>query len=138
MLITGVLWAKPTWGVWWNWDPRLTTSLILWFIYIAYLLVRSFGFDKIRCARFSAIIGIIGFADVPIVALSIVLWQNLHPSALIFAGGLSYRMLITLIVSIFAFTLLYVLLTMVNFSLHKMEDTVSELEASATYEDEED
>jgi heme exporter protein C len=138
MLISGVLWAKPVWGVWWTWDPRLTTSLILWFIYAAYLLVRNFGFDKEKGARFAAIISIIGFADVPIVALSIILWQTLHPSALIFEGGLTHRMTITLMVRILAFTLFYLVLTIANYRLHKMEDVVAELESSSYVDDEEE
>jgi heme exporter protein C len=66
-LIAGSLWAKPIWGVWWTWDPRLTSSLVLWVIYIAYLLVRSYAASSEQGARFGAVIGIVGFLDVPIV-----------------------------------------------------------------------
>ena len=130
MLVTGSIWAKAVWNTWWAWDPRLTTSLILWFIYAGYLLVRNFGFERERSARFAAVIGIIGFADVPVVALSIVLWRTQHPSALVFEGGLTPSMLITLIVSVTAFTLFYVALLATSLSIRRMEDTVNELEAS--------
>jgi heme exporter protein C len=138
MLITGVIWAKAVWGLWWTWDARLTTSLVLWFIYVAYLLVRHFGFEKERGAKLAAVIAIIGFADVPVVAASIVLWQTLHPAALIFEGGLTPRMLVTLIISLMAFTLLYIALTRAAYSRHKMADLAAELESAASENSEED
>src|SRR4030042_5901728 len=60
VLITGPLWAKPTWGVWWVWDARLTTTLVLWLIYLAYLMVRSFALEESQGARFAAVVGIVG------------------------------------------------------------------------------
>ena len=130
MLATGSIWAKAVWNTWWTWDPRLTTSLILWFIYAGYLLVRNFGFERERSARFAAVIGIIGFADVPVVALSIVLWRTQHPSALVFEGGLTPSMFITLITSVIAFTVLYFALLATSVFIGRMEDAVNELEAS--------
>jgi len=109
MLISGSIWAKPVWGVWWTWDPRLTTSLVLWIIFVAYFLVRSYLADADRRARFAAVVGIIGFIDVPIVALAITLTRTQHPSAIIFEGGLVPVMMMTLMVSIIAFTALFVL-----------------------------
>ncbi len=107
VLITGSIWAKPIWGTWWVWEPRLTTALVLWFIYIAYLMVRSFATEESRGARFAAIVGIVGFIDVPIVALAIVLWRTQHPGPVIFGGGLAPPMLLTLIICILAFTALF-------------------------------
>ncbi len=69
-LIVGSTWARPVWGVWWTWEPRLTATFILWFIYIAYLMVRSFTTDESRGARFAAVVGIIGFIDIPIIILA--------------------------------------------------------------------
>lgn len=109
-LITGMIWAKPAWGVWWTWSPRLTSALVLWFIYVAYLVVRGYAGEGERAARFSSVVGIIGFLDVPVVILSITLWRTQHPSALIFEGGLAPSMLVTLQICIVAFTLLFVLL----------------------------
>lgn len=106
-LITGAIWAKPIWGVWWTWEPRLTATLVLWLIYLAYLMVRSFAEDESRGARFAAVVGIIGFIDIPIIALATTLWKGMHPSPIIFEGGLAPSMLLTLLVSIAAFTVLY-------------------------------
>lgn len=116
-LITGSIWAKPIWGVWWTWEPRLTATLVLWLIYIAYLMVRSFATDEQRGARFAAVVGIIGFIDIPIVALATTLWRGMHPGAVIFQGGLAPPMLLTLLISIAAFTALYVVLLIQRVSL---------------------
>ena len=129
VLITGPIWAKPVWGVWWTWDARLTTSLVLWLIYIAYLLVRSFATEPARGARFSAVIGIVGFIDVPIVFTTVNLWRTQHPATIIFEGGLTTTMLMTLLVCIAAFTVLYVLLTVQSASLKSMEATVRHLKS---------
>jgi heme exporter protein C len=127
VLITGSIWAKPIWGAWWVWDPRLTTALVMWFIYLAYLLVRSFAAEPARGARFAAVIGIVGFVDVPIVALSITLWRTQHPSPVIFNGGLADSMVLTLMVSLAAFTVLYALLLKVRLSQKNMENEVKRL-----------
>jgi heme exporter protein C len=120
-LIAGSVWAKPIWGVWWTWEPRLTAALILWIIYIAYLLVRSYVSNKEQGARFGAVIGIVGFLDVPIVSLAITLWRTEHPSALIFQGGMAPSMLLTLIISLLAFTVLFALLLSLRLSTMKMD-----------------
>ncbi len=109
-LITGSIWAKPIWGVWWTWEPRLTATLVLWLIYLAYLMARSLATEESRGARFAAVVGIIGFVDIPIVALATTLWRGMHPGPVIFQGGLAPPMLLTLLVSIAAFTALYFLL----------------------------
>jgi heme exporter protein C len=127
VLITGPIWAKPTWGIWWTWDARLTTSLVLWLIYVAYLLVRSFATEPARGARFSAVIGIVGFIDVPIVFLTVNLWRTQHPTTIIFEGGLTTPMLMTLLVCITAFTVLYILLTIQGANLKSMETSVRRL-----------
>ena len=124
VLITGPIWAKPVWGVWWTWDVRLTTSLVLWLIYVAYLLVRSFATEPARGARFGAVIGIVGFIDVPIVFVTVNLWRTQHPTTIIFEGGLTTSMLITLLVCIAAFTVLYVLLTVQSARLKSLETEV--------------
>jgi heme exporter protein C len=124
VLITGPIWAKPVWGIWWTWDARLTTSLVLWLIYIAYLLVRSFATEQARGARFSAVIGIVGFIDVPIVFLTVNLWRTQHPTTIIFEGGLTTPMLMTLLVCIAAFTVLYVILTIQSANLKSVESRI--------------
>jgi heme exporter protein C len=126
-LITGSIWAKPAWGVWWTWSPRLTSALVLWFIYIAYLTIRSYTQGDDRKARFSSAVAIIGFIDIPIVILSISLWRTQHPSALIFEGGLTPPMLLTLQICILAFTLLYVMLLIQSVQINRSILKVKEL-----------
>ena len=127
-LITGSIWARPIWGVWWTWaEPRLTATLVLWFTYIAYLLVRSYATDEQRGARFAAVVGIIGFIDVPIVVLATTLWRGMHPGPIIFQGGLAPSMLLTLLVGIAAFTTLYVLLLMQKISMKNDEIEIQRL-----------
>ena len=78
-LITGVIWARPVWGVWWTWEPRLTTTLILWLIYVAYLMIRHYAPTPQQGRSWSAVVGIIGFVDVPIVYYSVQWWRSIHP-----------------------------------------------------------
>jgi heme exporter protein C len=131
VLITGPIWAKPVWGIWWTWDARLTTSLVLWLIYVAYLLVRSFATEPARGARFGAVIGIVGFIDVPIVFLTVNLWRTQHPSTIIFEGGLATSMVTTLLVCIAAFTVLYVLLLVQSADLKSLETDIKRLKSMA-------
>ncbi|MGE4318578.1 MAG: cytochrome c biogenesis protein CcsA [Deferribacterales bacterium] len=108
VLITGPIWARPIWGVWWTWDPRLTTTTILWFIYAGYIMLRKFIEEADKRAKFAAAIGIIGFIDVPIVFFSIRWWRTIHPNVVQKGGGgLHPDMLKAMLMAIFAFSLLY-------------------------------
>lgn len=82
MLLVGPIWAKPAWGHWWVWDLRLTTTLMLWFIYVAYLFLRSFAFGSDTAKTFTAVYGIAGIAAIPFVYFAVDLAQGstLHPS----------------------------------------------------------
>jgi len=126
-LITGALWAKPVWGVWWAWEPRLTATLVLWLIYLAYFMVRSFATEEYRGATFAAVVGIVGFIDLPIIALATTLWRGMHPGPVIFQGGLAPSMLLTLLVSITAFTTLYFLLLIQRVSMKSDEIEIKRL-----------
>lgn len=77
-LILGTLWGRPTWGIWWAWDPRITTTALLVPIYTGYLVVRSMTEDPDRRARWAAVIGLIAFVQVPIVYMSVFWWRSLH------------------------------------------------------------
>lgn len=77
-LVQGSIWARPTWGIWWTWDPRLTTTAILFLIYAGYLALRAFAEDEDQRARWSAAIGILGFLNVPIVYMSVRWWRTIH------------------------------------------------------------
>src|SRR5579862_8140538 len=79
LLITGPLWARPVWGIWWTWDARLTTTLILWLIYVSYLVLRGLLEDPQKRASLSAVFGIFAFLDVPLVYVSNRLWRTQHP-----------------------------------------------------------
>ena len=124
MLITGVLWAKPSWGVWWTWDPKLTTSLILWLIYVAYLMLRAYSPRGDQGARFAAVLGIIGFVDVPIIYLSVVWWRTVHPNVVGTAatGSLDPSMRMVLMACTVAFTLLFAYLLMDRQALRRSEE----------------
>ncbi len=129
VLITGSLWARPIWGVWWTWDPRLTSFVILWFIYIAYLMLRASARDDPRVARFSAVFGIIGALDVPIVIMSARLWRGISPVLFQetqqgFTFGLTTEMLQTLIVCIIAIVLLYFSLLVQRVRLEELRDEI--------------
>jgi heme exporter protein C len=84
MLVTGPIWAKGTWGKWWSWDPRLTVTLLLWFIYLAYMLLRSFSEGGARTARFASVYGIVGVVLIPLNYYVIEIFDNrsMHPDNL--------------------------------------------------------
>jgi len=128
VLLTGPIWAKSAWNTWWTWEPRLTTTLVLWFIYLAYLLVRAGVVEETRRATIAAAFGIIGFADVPVVYLSVRWWRLSHP--IIFGGGgggLHPAMLVALIISVFAFTALYLYLLQMGLTVRQLERRVRHL-----------
>jgi len=103
VIITGSLWARPIWGVWWTWDPRLTMVVILWTIYAAYLLLRMFAGDTEQTARYAAVLGIVGVLDIPILHLATRLWRGIHPKV----EKMAPDMIWTLLVCITAFLLLF-------------------------------
>jgi heme exporter protein C len=110
VLVTGPLWAKPVWGIWWTWDARLTSTFVLWLLFIAYLMLRSYVLNPGRAEVLAAVVGIIGFVDVPIVYMSIRWWRTQHPQPVIAGGegsGLDPAMRITLLVSWGAFLCLF-------------------------------
>jgi heme exporter protein C len=78
-LLTGMIWAKPAWGAYWNWDPRETTTLLLWFMFAAYFALRSSIVDEEARARLSSIVGIFGYAGIPLTYISTTRWFSLHP-----------------------------------------------------------
>jgi heme exporter protein C len=113
VMVTGPLWARPTWGVYWDWDPRLTSFFVLWLLYVSYLVLRGYVTEPTRRARYSAVLGIVAFLDVPLVYLSVRWWRSLHPDPVVAnpdGPQLPGEMLAVLGVGIAAFTLLYLLL----------------------------
>ena len=134
-LITGIIWGRPVWNTWWTWEPRLTTTLILWLIYVSYLMIRSYAPSQDKAARYSAVVGIIGFVDVPIVYYSVVWWRSIHPSPVVgpFAesGALEPIMQMTLLFSLVTFLVLFALLVWERTMLRESEDRLGELRLAA-------
>ncbi len=123
VLISGSIWGRPVWGVWWTWDARLTTTLVLWFIYLAYLLLRAYAQEGGQAPRYAAVLGIIGFVDVPIVQFSVTWWRTLHPqSTVLESGHLSGSMLATLFLSLIAFTVFGLAIFLQRFRLETLRD----------------
>ena len=128
-LLLGMMWGKPTWGVYWTWDPRLTTTAILLAIYVGYGALRSFADDAEKRARWSAIVGVIGFANVPIVYMSVTWWRTLHqpPSS---PRSVAPDILWTLMLNLAAFTIVYIYLMVRRIRLARLE---GELEKRMAY-----
>src|SRR5436190_1666628 len=130
-LITGSIWGRTTWGTWWTWDARLTTTLILWFIYIGYLMLRSYMGRTPASARSGAVLAIIGVIDVPIIYESVNWWRTLHPQAEVGTpGALPPEVVLTLTISLVTFTLLYSFLIVQIYQLQKMQAQAQQLHAN--------
>jgi heme exporter protein C len=131
LLVTGPIWAKPVWFVWWTWSPRLTSSLILWLLYIAYLLIRNYVPDPERRAFVSAVFGIVAFLDAPIVWFSIRWWRDIHPSPMLETGGLSPAMQPALWTCWAAFQVLFIYLVRRRLALESARNDLEWLERHA-------
>jgi heme exporter protein C len=131
VLITGPLWGKPIWGTWWTWDARLTTTLILWFIYIGYLMLRSYMGRTPQSARAGTVLAIIGVIDVPIIYESVNWWRTLHPGPQVgVAGALPSSVVLTLMVSLASFTLLFAFLMIQLYQLQRLQTLAQRLRAT--------
>lgn len=133
VLVTGPIWARPVWGTWWQWDARLTSTLVLWLTYIGYLLLRSLATDQTRIGKLAAVVGIVGLINVPIVHFSVFWWRTLHPSgptpaALATDSGLGSPELLAFFMSLIAFTLLFSWLLATRVRLGRLSDKVEDLE----------
>ena len=133
ILVTGVIWGKADVGWWWTWDAKLTTTLILWFIYVAYLMVRAYAPKGSQGARYGAIVALIGAIDAPIVYMATVWWRTAHPE--LNTGPLatdvealgSGKIYATLLISVITFTVLYVYMLIQRYSLRRAEAALDEL-----------
>ena len=122
-LLSGSVWGRASWGTWWEWEPQLTTTLILWFIYVGYLLIHNTTEGSGRQARYAAVWGLIGLIDIPIIYFSVTLWRGLHPSAV----ELDPTMRLALGVSTVSFTVLYIFLLLLSNHLLGLQRRVAEL-----------
>jgi heme exporter protein C len=128
VLVTGSIWAKPEWLVWWTWSPRLTTSLILCLLYAAYLLIRNYVEDPERRALVCAVFGVIAFLDAPLVWFSIRWWRDIHPSPMLETGGLSPSMRPAFYVCLAVFQIFLLYLLRRRFYLESMRDELETFE----------
>ena len=115
VLVTGMIWSKAEWTVWWTWDPKLTTTVILWFIYLAYIMLRKYGPSDLRGASYGAVLGIIGAIDVPMIYMAADWWSSAHPELNIGplsdqSSSVNSEMMMTLLVSLIAYTMLYIII----------------------------
>ena len=137
-LVTGSLWGKPMWGTWWVWDARLTSTLILWIIYVAYLMLRAQSDAGSMRARYAAVLGIVGFLNIPFIHFSVLWWRTFHPQPKVITNegigkGMDPTMLATLGVSLCAFTLLYFLLMGVRVRQEKLKYEIDRLKREKLY-----
>jgi heme exporter protein C len=127
VIITGALWARPIWGVWWTWDPRLTMVVILWTIYAAYVLLRVLAGDNELIARYAAVLGIVGVLDIPILYVAVRLWRGIHPKVERMAPEMAW----TLLVCSGAFLCLFAWLLWLRLRSLKLQDEVTALRREA-------
>lgn len=128
-IVLGALWGKPVWGVWWTWDPRLTTTAVLFVLFAGYLALRRLFEDPLRRALISAAVAIVAFADVPIVHWSVTWWESLHQEPSVVRLGkpaLDGSMLATLLVNALAANLLAGWLVMRRIRLARLEATAAD------------
>ena len=126
ILMTGAIWARPVWGVWWTWDAKLTTTLVLWFIYVGYLMIRAYGPSGTQGKRYASVIALIGAIDSPIIYKATDWWRTAHPERNV-PSDLASEMLLTLLAATVTFTVLYAYLLVARYSLRKSESDLDEL-----------
>jgi heme exporter protein C len=130
-LLTGMLWAKPVWGIWWTWDARLTSTFVLWLIYVSYLMLRRLSVPG-QAPTLAAALAIFGFVDVPIVYMSIRWWRTQHPQPVIFGeqgSGLDPSMVPALLINLAAFMCYGALVFWVRYKLERARQQLHEAQA---------
>jgi heme exporter protein C len=113
-IVTGALWGRPMWGTYWAWDPRLTSFLLLLFLYFGYMALWNAIEDETRAARAAAILALVGLADIPIIKFSVDWWNTLHQGESIMSGKIAPVYLAPLFIMMLAYVLLFLTLWMVR------------------------
>ena len=131
VLVSGMIWSKAEWTVWWTWDPKLTTTVILWFIYLAYIMLRKYGPSDLRGASYGAVLGIIGAIDVPMIYMAANWWSSAHPELNIGplsdqSSSVNSEMMMTLLVSLIAYTMLYIIILNEKYVVQKGTNLIDE------------
>lgn len=133
-LLSGSMWGYKAWGAWWVWDARLTLTLIMWLVYVGYLMLRAYiGADEKR-ARYAAVLGIVGALDIPLIHYAVEWWRGQHPQAIIITDAgpqLAGPLLPPLMVSILAFTFLYLFVMVVRVRLEQQRDQLEVMRLEA-------
>jgi heme exporter protein C len=132
VLVTGPIWGKTIWGTWWTWDARLTLTLFLWFVMLAYLVLRSAVHEPGQRARYSAVLGILGALLVPFIHVSVYLFRTLHPMPVVLKPGrptLPGSMLTTLLFAFLSFTLFFAALLWHRYALARLTDARAHADA---------
>ncbi len=133
VLLTGPLWGKIAWGAYWVWEPRLTFTLLLWFIYLGYFMVRRATENPEKGRRFAAVVGIVGALDIPLIHVSVLWFRSLHPQPVVLnteGPTLDADMGITIGVAVLAFTVLFFGLMMLRYQVENARARVQLLEAT--------
>jgi heme exporter protein C len=131
VLVTGPLWGKTIWGAWWTWDARLTATLFLWFLIVAYILLRGAVEERGRRARYSAVLGILAAPLVPFIHLSVYLFRTLHPMPILLkpsAPSMPPEMVVTFVASFLAFALLFIALLRTRYRIATLRDALADRE----------
>jgi heme exporter protein C len=129
VLVTGPLWARPVWGIWWTWDVRLTSTLVLWLIYVSYLMLRRFSSSS-QTPTLAAALAVFGALDVPLVYFSIWIFRTQHPQPVIGGGGsIDPRMLRVLLLNWVAFLCFATLVCWSRYRLERLRREVEETQA---------
>jgi heme exporter protein C len=134
VLLTGPLWGKIAWGTYWTWEPRLTLTLLLFFIYVGYFMVRSATENVEKGRKFAAVVGIVGALDIPLIHVSVLWFRSLHPQPVVLkAEGptLHPDMLTTLLTSVVAFTVLFAGILILRYGLERAERGLQYREATS-------
>ena len=136
ILVTGVIWARGDLGWWWTWDAKLTTTLILWFVYVGYLMVRAYAPKGSQGARFGAVVALFGAIDAPIIYMATIWWRTAHPELnagpLAEDGSLPGSVYLTLMVAVVTFTVLYAYVLVERYALRRSEAALDEIYQSVS------
>jgi len=126
-IILGMTWAKPTWGVWWTWDARLTLTAIMFFVYLGYLALRRTTDDLDARAKRAAVLGVVAIIQIPLVHFSVIWWRSLHQAPTIIrpeGPEMDTAMIVTLLVAVLSFTVMYAAMMIKRIELARLEDDI--------------
>src|SRR6185437_15135522 len=136
-LTTGPIWGRRAWGIWWTWDPRLTTTLVLWLIYVSYLLLRRFAAGP-QMQTLAAVLGIFGAVDVPIVYMANRWWRTQHPAPVFFGApgaGMAWPMMRVILWSVLAWFAWGVMVLVLRFRVERNRQKIAAREAEAALQE---